>query len=164
MKMMEKKRDLANRFREVLLNGKWIANTNYKDNLSNLDWKQATKKVGTLNTISILTQHVDYYISGVLNVLNGGTLDIKDKFSFDFPEISSKEKWTDVVNKLLINSEKFAQQIENLQDEQLDHLFVKKEYGTYRRNIEAIIEHSYYHLGQISLIKKMILESDELNQ
>lgn len=35
--------------------------------------------------------------------------------------------------------------------------FVKQEYGTYLRNIEAQIEHSYYHLGQISLIKKMIM-------
>ena len=157
---MENGKDLANRFREVLLNGKWIANTNYKDTLSNVDWIQATKEIGSLNSISALTQHVNYYVSGVLNVFNGGTLDIKDKFSFDFPEIKSKENWNDIVNKLFINSEKFAEHIEKLPDEQLDHHFVKEDYGSYRRNIEAMIEHSYYHLGQISLIKKMILESD----
>lgn len=31
--------------------------------------------------------------------------------------------------------------------------------GSYLRNIEGVIEHSYYHLGQISLIKKMISRS-----
>jgi hypothetical protein len=41
---------------------------------------------------------------------------------------------------------------------QLDEVFVDKKYGTYLRNIEAVIEHSYYHLGQIVLIKKMILK------
>ncbi len=35
----------------------------------------------------MLTQHVNYYISGVLNVFDGGTLDIRDKLSFDFPAI-----------------------------------------------------------------------------
>ncbi len=32
----------------------------------------------------------------------------------------------------------------------------KEEYGSYALNIEAQIEHSYYHLGQISLIKKIL--------
>ena len=42
-------------------------------------------------------------------------------------------------------------------NDKLEEIFVDEKYGTYRRNIEGIIEHSYYHLGQISLIKKMIL-------
>jgi hypothetical protein len=32
-----------------------------------------------------------------------------------------------------------------------------EQYGTWQRNLEAVIEHSYYHLGQIILIRKMIL-------
>ena len=45
-------------------------------------------------------------------------------------------------------------------NEKLENNFVDKKYGSYRRNIEGMIEHSYYHLGQISLIRKMILELD----
>jgi len=59
---MESQIKLANRFREVILNGTWIANTNYKDQLNNLDWKIATTKIHTLNTISILAQHIHYYM------------------------------------------------------------------------------------------------------
>jgi len=158
---MENGNDIANRFREVLLNGKWIANTNYKDTLSTVDWKQAKKQIGTLNSISLLTQHVNYYVFGILNVFNGGTLEIRDTFSFDFPAIKSEEDWNDILNKLIINSEQFAEHVENMSDEQLELPFVNEKYGTYRRNIEAIIEHNYYHLGQISLIKKMILESEK---
>jgi hypothetical protein len=36
------------------------------------------------------------------------------------------------------------------------HVFVDEKYGTYLRNIEAMIEHSYYHLGQIVLIRKIL--------
>lgn len=82
---------IANRFREVILNGTWIANTNFKDQLVDSDWQIATKKVDSLNTIAALAQHIHYYISGILNVFNGGTLDIKDQFSFDFPEINAQE-------------------------------------------------------------------------
>ena len=157
---MESKKEISKRFREVLLDGKWIANTNYKDLLSDIDWQQATQKIGTLNTIAALTQHINYYLAGILHVFEGGNLEIRDKYSFDFPPITSKEEWEDVLHTLVVNSEKFAKHIEQMTEEQLEQPFVKEEYGNYRRNIEGVIEHSYYHLGQISLLKKMILEFD----
>lgn len=44
---------LANRFREVILNGTWIANTNFKGELEHLDWKTATARFQNLNTIML---------------------------------------------------------------------------------------------------------------
>jgi len=156
MIQMENSTQLANRFREVLLNGKWIANTNYKQQLADVTWQQATHKIGSLNTIAALTFHVNYYISGVADFFEKGTLTINDKYSFDLPPIQSKKVWENL--ELIINAERFAELVEVMSDEQLDTIFVDEKYGTYRRNIEGMIEHSYYHLGQISLIKKMILE------
>lgn len=158
---MEHSTQLAKRFTEVLLNGKWIANTNYKDQLSNLTWRQATKKIGSLNTIAALTYHINYYVGGVLNVLEGGSLDIRDKYSFDLSPITSTEDWDALLNELWQNAEKFANRVEGMSEQKLDAVFVDEKYGNYRRNIEGIIEHSYYHLGQISLLKKMIVESEE---
>jgi hypothetical protein len=43
-----------------------------------------------------------------------------------------------------------------MQDEKLKDVFVEEKYGTYQRNIDGMIEHSYYHLGQIVLIKKLL--------
>ena len=158
---MENTHQLANRFREVLLNGKWIANTNYKDQLSNLTWQQATKKIDSLNTIAALAYHINYYTAGILNVFEGGALEIRDKFSFDLPEIKSKEAWENLLNEMWANAEKFANQVEMMSNEKLEAVFVDEKYGSYRRNIEGVIEHSYYHLGQISLIKKIILEAEK---
>ncbi|KAA5536043.1 DUF1572 family protein [Paenimyroides baculatum] len=149
---------IANRFREVILNGTWIANTNFKDQLVDSDWQIATKKVDSLNTISDLAHHIHYYISGILNVFNGGTLDIKDQFSFSFPVIESQKQWSLFLDRFWNDSEKFALKVESMSDEKLDSVFVDEKYGTFKRNIEAMIEHSYYHLGQIVLIKKMLLK------
>ncbi len=153
---MENSKTLASRFREVLLDGKWIANTNVKQQIMDVSFEEANQRIGSLNTIALLTFHLDYYIGGVLNVLEGGPLEIRDRFSFDMPELKSASDWGRLRGQIIEHSELFAQHIEKMSDEQLEQYFVKKDYGNYRRNIEGIIEHSYYHLGQISLIKKLI--------
>jgi uncharacterized damage-inducible protein DinB len=147
---------LANRFREVILNGRWIANTNFKEQLNNLNWELANKKVGSLNTIALLTFHIHYYISGVLKVLEGGSLDINDKYSFDLKSITSQKEWETLLTQMWKDTERFAELIEQIPEEQLNAIFVDEKYGTYLRNIEGMIEHSYYHLGQIVLIKKLL--------
>ena len=153
---MENTKQIAKRFREVILNGTWVANTNFKHQLSNLDWKIATTEIKSLNTIAILAQHIHYYIKGINNVFKGGTLDIKDQFSFDFPAMQSQEDWETFVSKFWRDAVEFAALIEQMPDEKLKQVFVDEKYGTYQRNIEGMIEHSYYLLGQIVLIKKMI--------
>ena len=154
---MNQTTQIANRFREVILDGLWVSNTNFKDQIADLTWKQATTQIDTLNTIAALTFHINYYIKGVLNVFEGGTLDIRDRYSFDCPPINSQEDWDALRNEMWNNAEKFAALIKAMPDEKLDEVFVDKKYGTYRRNINGMIEHSYYHLGQITLIKKMIV-------
>lgn len=149
---------IANRLREVLLNGKWIAHTNFKEQVVSVSWEQAIQKVDSLNTIALLTFHINYYLVGLLNVFNGGKLEIKDKYSFDFPEIKSERDWTTLVSDFLNNAEMFANHIAQMDENMLDQPFVDEKYGSYLRNIEGVIEHSYYHLGQVSLIRKMIIQ------
>ncbi len=153
---MDRSNNLANRLDEVLLNGQWIANTNFKMQIESVTWDQATQKIGTLNSLATLTFHVNYYLAGILNVFKGGKLEIRDKYSFDMPPIESEADWKKLVNEFLDTSEEFVKEVKNISDSTLDGPFVDEKYGTYLRNIEGVIEHSYYHLGQISLIKKMI--------
>ena len=152
---------LANRLREVLLNGRWIANTNFQDQLSQVNRQQATRQIGDLNTIAALTYHINYYLAGLLNVFAGGGLEIRDRYSFDLPPIESDADWKKLVDEFLANAQKFADEVARMPDEKLDSVFVDEKYGSYQRNIEGIIEHSYYHLGQVSLIRKMILQRDD---
>ncbi|MBT33742.1 MAG: DUF1572 domain-containing protein [Thalassobius sp.] len=157
---MTRSKFIADRLNEVLLNGYWIANTNCKAQIESLNWKQAIYTVENLNSIAALTYHINYYLAGILNVFNGGDLEIRDKFSFDLPTITSEEEWRKLISTFCSNSEKFIEHVENMDDSILDKPFVNEKYGTYQRNIEGVIEHCYYHLGQISLIKKLILKGE----
>ena len=150
--------DLSKRLKEVLLDGRWIANTNFQDQISQVSWQQATQQVGSLNTIARLTFHINYYLAGILNVFNGGDLKIRDKYSFDLPPIESEEDWQQLVHEFLSNAEQFVEAVGKMSDSKLAEPFVDPKYGDYRRNIEGVIEHTYYHLGQVTLIRKMILE------
>lgn len=154
--MMTRNQFMANRLREVLLNGHWIANTNYKKQIEGLNWQLAIRKIGDLNTIAALTYHINYYLEGLLNALESGKLEISDKYSFDLPPITSEMDWSRLVVNFLDNAENFADKIELIEDTILDKPFISPKYGTLLRNIEGVIEHSYYHLGQILLIRKLL--------
>jgi len=150
--------ELAKRFQEVTLDGKRVAFTNLKEQLSDLTMAQATTKISTLNTIAALTFHINYYIQGVLQVFEGGELTIRDKYSYDLEPIVSEEDWIQLRDTLFTNAEKFATHIDQMSEEKLSSGFVKEEYGSYQLNIDTMIEHCYYHFGQIVIIKKMVLD------
>lgn len=158
---MESNSTIANRFREVIFNGTWIANTNFKDQLTGTSYVVANKKFENLNTVGTLTQHINYYVKGINNVFSGGTLNIKDKFSFDFSTIKSQTQWDNILDDLWTNAELFANFVEKLSVEKLSEHFVDEKYGTYYRNIDAMIEHCYYHLGQIVFLMKLIKNNND---
>jgi len=155
---MNLSKQLAKRFREVILDGKFIAFTNFKEQIADLDWKQATTKIGSLNTPAALTFHINYYVEGVLNLFENGKLEISDKYSYDMPEVATEEDWMEIKNALLGNAEKFASHVERMTNEDLASIFVDEKYGDYLRNIEGMIEHCYYHFGQLVIINKLIRE------
>jgi len=153
---MNQSEEIAKRLRDVLVDGHWIANTNYKEQLLKLNWEQAVAKIEDLNSIAALTYHVNYYLSGLLQVFNGGKLEIRDKYSFDLPPITDENDWKLLRDRFFENSGSFIQHVGRMTDEQLQAPFVDEKYGSYLRNIEGIIEHCYYHLGQISLLIKLL--------
>ncbi|MGJ1509638.1 MULTISPECIES: DinB family protein [Sphingobacterium] len=157
---MERRIFIADRLREAFLNGRWIANTNYQEQLLNTTWEQAMFKINDLNSIAALTYHINYYLEGLLAAFTYGKLEISDKYSFDIPPIQSKADWDTLVDRFLKNAKLFCDCIASFDENLFDQPFIDKKYGSYLRNIEAVIEHSYYHLGQISLIKKLILQSE----
>lgn len=159
--MKKRSEALAQRLRAVLLDGYWIANTNYKDQLQGVPFSLTTQEVKGLNSIAALTFHINYYLEGLLHAFKTGRLEISDQFSFDLPPMQSEQAWQNLLKAFLSNSEKFSQKVEEMDDEQLDQPFLDGKYGTNLQNIEAVIEHSYYHLGQLSLIKKLLSQKNE---
>ena len=150
---------IAKQFSDVHFGGNWTA-VNLKETLADVNWQQAMTKVYSLNTIAALVFHNNYYVSGLLEVLRGQPLAIKDIYSYDLPPIQSEGEWEHLLNKTWKDAEAFAQLVEQLPEERLWLNFADPKYGTYYRNLHGLIEHTHYHLGQIVLIKKILLQSN----
>lgn len=149
---------IAKHFREIHFGGNWTT-SNLKDQLADVTWQQATTKVYSFNTIATLVYHTNYYVSAVLKVLQGETLNAKDEYSFAHPPINSQEDWEKLLNKAWAEAEHFANLVEQLPESKILEDFTDKKYGNYYRNLHGIIEHTHYHLGQIVLIKKILLSN-----
>ena len=148
---------LAKQLRDLFLSGQWIGtNLNLKAQLDDVDVEMANAKYESLNTIALLAFHLNYYLEGVMNVFKGGTLDIKDKYSYDMLPITTQEEWETMRDNIYRNAEYFIYLVEQMQASQLADAFTDEKYGTYQRNLIGILEHSFYHLGQIVLIKKLL--------
>jgi len=146
---------LSKHLKDVFFGGNWTS-VNLRDNLANVTCQQAVTKLHSVNTILSLVYHINYYITAVTKVLQGEPLNASDKFSFDHPPIQSEEDWQNLLNKTWTDAENFAGLIEQLPDSKLWENFEDGKYGNYYRNIQGIIEHTHYHLGQIVLIKKLL--------
>lgn len=150
---------IAKQFRKLYSGGNWTA-VNVKESLAGISWEQATAKLYSLNSIASLVYHMDYYVRAVSAVLNGESLRASDKYSFDLPPVQSPEDWEKLLAETWKNAEIFATRLEQLPEHSLWETFSDGKYGNYYRNIHGVIEHTHYHLGQIVLIKKLLLISD----
>ena len=150
---------IGKQIREVHFGGNWTY-VNLRDTLKGVTWQQAIAKIDHLNTIAALVFHINYFTTAVIKVLEGGVLTSRDKYSFDLPPIQSGEDWENLKNNNWEDAERLAKLVENLPAERLEEDFTDKKYESYYKNIRGIIEHAHYHLGQIVLIKKLILEKE----
>jgi hypothetical protein len=145
----------AKHLKDVFFGGNWTA-VNLKTVLGDVNWTQATTPVLSFNTIATLVYHIGYYVNAVSAVLQGNALTAKDTYSFTHPPITNEADWQQLVQNTFDNATNFASLIAQLPDEKLEETFIDLKYGTWFRNLQGIIEHTHYHLGQIVLLKKML--------
>ncbi len=155
-------KQIARHFRTMVFGGN-STGVCLKDVLEDVNWLQATTSVHKLNTIAVLVFHIHYYIVAVKDVLEGKPLNAHDKYSFDAPPVTSESEWQKMVSKVYADVEATTLLIEALSEEKLSEDFVLEKYGNYYRNLHGVIEHSHYHMGQISLIKKILTRKAQSN-
>jgi uncharacterized damage-inducible protein DinB len=148
---------IARHLRELHFGKNWT-DSSLKDHLADVSWQEATTQVQTFNTIVALVYHINYYTTAISGVLQGQPLQSSDKLSFDHPPIHDEKDWQQLLQNMWTAAETLARQIELLPDSRLDDTFVNDQYGSYFRNLQGVIEHAHYHLGQIVLIKKWLRE------
>ena len=151
---------IAKHLRETYFGTNWTC-VNIIEQLKDVTWEQAITHVYDLNTIFTLVQHITYYIPAQIQVLLGNLLIASDEESFILPIINNENEWQQFLHKKYEEAEQLATLIEKLSEEKLNEYFTDEKYGTYYRNIVGMVEHLHYHLGQIVLLKKIIMKQNK---
>ena len=138
------------------LNGGNLTGVHHKELLDDITHKEATYQIEKLNTIALLTFHINYYIEALTEILKGGPLEEKDSLSFKMTPLQNEQEWISLKQKLYNNIKLFSNLVDTLSQEDLKQVFIKDTYGTYERNILGLLEHSHYHMGQIAILKKLV--------
>lgn len=153
---------LAKHLRDVHFGGNWTW-VNMRDTLKDVTRQQALTKVHAFNTIATLVFHTNYFVVVQIDVFNNKPINAHDKFSFAYPPINSEQDWQAVLNKTWKDAETLAALVEQMPESQLWETFIAEKYGNYHRNILGLIEHTHYHLGQMTLIKKLVQSAEPTN-
>jgi uncharacterized damage-inducible protein DinB len=151
-------KQFAKQVHQVYFGGNWTE-VNVKDTVSSISWETATQKIESFNTIIALTYHIHYFVKVQLKVLEDGILEGKDTESYAHPDIISQSQWEALHKAMWNDAERFTKLLTELPDATLTKPFTNEKYGTYASNIQGLIEHTYYHLGQIVILKKLITTS-----
>ncbi|HNQ13081.1 MAG TPA: DUF1572 domain-containing protein [Bacteroidia bacterium] len=147
--------ELSKHIKHVYFGGNWTG-VSLKELLEDVNLDMANRTFGTLNTINVLLHHMHYYVRIQLKVMNGAKLNGSDKDSFECTPMKREEDWMKFKELVFSEAELFCKSLVELPNERLAETFVDEKYGTYYRNIQGNLEHLHYHLGQISLLKKLI--------
>lgn len=156
---MNLSQQIAKHLRDTYSGGNWTS-SNYRHHLADVTWQEAVTKVHTFNTILTLVWHTTYYLTVVRKVLEGEPLQAKDAWSFDHPPVQSTADWEAILQKTREEAEALAALVEQVPESRLNEAFLDGQYGTWFRNLEGIVEHSHYHLGQIVFLKKLLREKE----
>jgi hypothetical protein len=98
-------------------------------------------------------------VSAILKFLQDEPLKAHDKYSFDLPPVASQEDWDNLLKKMWQEADALIPILENLPEDKMWETFADEKYGTYYRNLQGLVEHTHYHLGQIALLKRIVQAS-----
>lgn len=147
-------KQLADDLRAIYFGGNWTG-VSLQQHLQDVPMQLATKQLPDCNSIATLAYHLHYYVRQVSPVLQGEALRGSDADSFITPDFTVGNAWSSFLEAMWVEAQQFAQQIEQLDDNLLGTDMDDPKYGSYYRNLQGIIAHAHYHLGQIVLIKKL---------
>ncbi|MEL7342730.1 MAG: DUF1572 domain-containing protein [Bacteroidota bacterium] len=153
---MNTAQSLAKRLQSLYFGHNWTS-TNVQSQLEQTNLELATKKLGEHNSLAALLFHITYYIEAQLKVLEGGPLDAHDRFSYDVPEFPSEAEWEAFKARCLQLAKRYIEAVGALSQEAILHHMADPKYGSWQQNIQGIIEHSYYHFGQMVVLRKLLL-------
>lgn len=147
-------RRIAKQFRSIYIDGTRTY-PSFQDQLTDVDWEMAIARIGGIQNIATLTHQLGLLVKEGIDLMEGKDPEEESDTVLN-PPFAGANAWHHYKVSVIREGESFAQLLEQLPDHQLWQMYGSAEYGTYYENLYGIVEKTYYHLGQIVLIKKLI--------
>ncbi len=127
-----------------------------KDVVGDIQYKEGISiTTASPNTIAALLYHIMFYNKAIIQRIRGEEPLISESNGFDLPPLKSESDWEQLVSDAMDAAMQLADAIRNFPQEKLfDEKPAGK--GTFYKKFHGVIEHNYYHLGQIMILKKLI--------
>ena len=159
---MNIKEHIAQHLIDVHRGGNWTA-VNITDTLKGINWKEASIITPiSPNSLAMLLHHISYWnrivaqrginIEPIINAQNG----------MNAPVLNSESDWDELKNDNLKSLEELATIIEGYDIGSLFNPILPGHTSAYR-NFQGQVEHVHYHLGQMVIVKKYLLNSKQVN-
>lgn len=142
---------IAQHFHEVNYGNNWT-DVSVKDTVDRISFREATRQTGNVNTIALLLYHMDFYNMVVYDRL----VDAKRAFEHEDSlrvEVMDEKAWENLKTTYFEHVDLIHKAILAFPE---SRLFETTTTNTPYKNLHGLVEHIHYHLGQISLLRKLV--------
>jgi hypothetical protein len=147
-------KQIAMHIRDIHFGNNWT-DSDMTTVLKDVTWQEAMDSSLPCNSIALLVFHMNAYLCVVHQRLSGKGLTFKHEDSLITPAIASEADWQALLQQTWDDAEAFAKAVEQFPEARLWADF-SPTHGNFYKNIQGIVEHNHYHLGQIALVKKLL--------
>lgn len=147
---------LAQNLLAVFVGNNW-SEAAFATTLEGINHQQATTITpASPNTIAALVNHICYWNNMLRERINGADPEISETNGFDVTDVTSEADWLALIAKTRQSFMNLAGAMAGFPP---DRLLEKTNHGasTFEVNFYGTIEHAYYHLGQMVMLKHLVM-------
>lgn len=146
---------IALQMKEVYEGGNW-SEVDLAGTLADITWAEANIITPvSANSIAAILFHLQFYNNVVKDRLAGINTAIPDANGFDVPKMKNAADWKLQQQNCFASAHALMEVVSALPDEKLFEALTSNGVTLYK-TLHGVVEHAYYHLGQVVMLKKII--------
>lgn len=111
------------------------------------------------NSIAAIVHHLQFWNDIIIQRLQGLSPEIPAANGFDLGVLASEDEWQQLIEKTHQSFIALADTVKHFPEDQLADRTADGK-STYHKIMQGIVEHAYYHLGQIVILKHIVKEQN----
>jgi len=146
---------IADHIKQVYEGDNWT-DVNIADTIKNINWQQAQQHTpGSPNTIASLLHHLCYWNEILMQRIQGIDPEVPEINGYDVDKLKDENDWNELKEKAHQSFIQLADRVKEFPEEKLSETYATGK-PSYYKNFQGIVEHAYYHLGQIVILKNLL--------